>query len=251
MSSSLQIVSLQQVLKRADIWQASQRRSQYHSIASSYSPLDKLLHIGGWPLNRLTEILLERPHIGEMQLVLPAIAKAMQKGGWLFLVEPPFNPYAPAWLKANIDIQKMIIIQSCQEKDWLWAAEQVIGHQGICCTLFWPPKDNLSNKVLKRLQLAAEQGSKLNFIFRSMSVVGQTSPASLRLVVKKTESKKPEKKIFNLRGIVHSRKIAIEVLKQSGGWSGQKVIVDLSDPGRSVPPCREKIAPGRTLLKRK
>ena len=251
MSSSLQIVSLQQVLKRADIWQASQRRSQHHSIASGYSPLDKLLHIGGWPLNRLTEILVEQSHIGEIQLVLPAIAKAMQKGGWLFLVEPPFNPYAPAWLKANIDIQKMIIIQSCQEKDWLWAVEQVIGHQGICCTLFWPPKDNLSNKVLKRLQLAAEQGSKLNFIFRSMSVVSQSSPASLRLVVKK-----PEREMLNTRKIVHSRKIAIEVLKQSGGWSGQKVVVDLSDPGRSVPPypkhslrsrgklCREKIEPG-------
>lgn len=219
MPSSLQIAELQQVLKRADIWQASQQSHNCHSIASGYSPLDKLLHLGGWPLNRLTEILVERVNIGEMTLILPAIAKAMEKGGWLFLIEPPFNPYAPGWLKANIDIHKMIIIQSCQEKDWLWAAEQVIAHQGICCTLFWPLKDNLSNKVLKRLQLAATQGAQLNFIFRSISVASQSSPASLRLVVKKTNKK-----------IVNSKRVDVEVLKQSGGWSGQKVVIDLYKP---------------------
>jgi len=218
MPSSLQIAELQQVLKRADIWQASKQSNHYPAIVSGYASLDKLLHFGGWPLNRLTEILIERLNIGEMQLILPAIAKVMEKGGWLFLIEPPFNPYAPGWLKANINIQKMIIIQSCQEKDWLWAAEQVIGHQESCCTLFWPPKDHLSNKVLKRLQLAAAQGGRLNFIFRSISVTNQSSPASLRLVVKKTDKEN-----------TNSKSLDVEVLKQSGGWSGQKGIVDLHD----------------------
>lgn len=213
---------LQQVLKRADIWQASQQLKISNSIASGYSGLDKQLHQSGWPLSRLTEILVEYNHIGEMQLILPAIAKIMKKGGWLFLIEPPFIPYAPAWLKANINIQKIVIIKSCQEtrkeRNWLWAAEQVISNQGVCCSLFWPPKDNLSNKTLKRLQLAAEQGGGLNFVFRKTAVAVQSSPASLRLVVKKKKTKLPD-----------TQKIAIEILKQNGGWAGQKTMIDISN----------------------
>ncbi len=213
------LLQLQQVLKRDDIWQASQRVNKGRSIASGYSQLDELLHHSGWPLNRLTEILVSRSHIGEMQLVFPAIAKAMKKGGWLFLIEPPFMPYAPAWLKADIDIQKMIIIKSCQGNNWLWAAEQIIANKGTCTSLFWPPKDNLSNKVLKRLQLAAKQGSGLNFIFRSLSVASQSSPASLRLVVNRYENHDREE-----------RKIVVEVLKQNGGWAGQKAVIELMAP---------------------
>jgi len=209
-------LQLQEVLKRSDIWQASQQVYESHSISTSYQALDDLLHFSGWPLNRLTEILIERSHIGEMQLVLPAIAKAMEPGGFLFLIEPPFMPYAPAWLKANIDLKKIVIIKSCQQQDWLWAAEQVIANQGVSCCLFWPPKDYLSNKVLKRLQLAAEQGCRLNFIFRNSSVARQSSPASLRLVIKSDNKLKYE------HGVIH-----IELLKQAGGWAGQKVRLDL------------------------
>ena len=220
-----QLQQLQQVLKRSDIWQASQRVSKKHSITSGYTALDEILHLGGWPLNRLTEILVERQHIGEMQLVLPTIAKLMKRGGWLFLIEPPFNPYAPGWIKAGLDLQQIVMIKSCQEKDWLWASEQIIANKGVTCCLFWPAKDHLSNKVLKRLQVAAEQGSLLNFIFRSKSVANQSSPASLRMMLKN-----------NKRTNENIRPLGIEILKQTGGWAGQKTVVDLSKNNQKMHP---------------
>lgn len=208
--------NLKTVLKHPDIWQASKKAHHNYSIPSGYSALDSALHINGWPTNKLTEILLERPHIGEMRLVLPSIAKAMETGGWLFLIEPPFNPYAPSWIRASINIERMVVIQSCEERDWLWAAEQVMGDKAIACCLFWPVKDHLSNKILKRLQLAAKEGSRLNFIFRTMTVANQSSSASLRLIVKN-----------NLDNQTAHQKIGIEILKQSGGWSGQKLAIKL------------------------
>jgi len=209
-------LQLQDVLKRSDIWQASNQVYKSYSISTGYQVLDEKLHSSGWPLNRLTEILVDQNHIGETQLVLSAIAKTMQGGGFLFLIEPPFTPYAPAWLKANIDISRIIVIKSCEQQDWLWAAEQVMATKGVSCCLFWPPKDYLSNKVLKRLQLAAEKGSKLNFIFRNNAAAKQSSPASLRLVVKSDNQYKHE-----------YGRLDIEILKQSGGWSGQKAKVNL------------------------
>ncbi len=217
MSLPLQEVQLQDVLKRTDIWQASQKSVKNQSITTVNNRLDELLHLSGWPLNRLSEILIERFGIGEMQLILPSVAKIMQNKGWLFLIEPPFMPYAPAWLKAGIDIDKIRIIKSCEEKDYLWAAEQIIANQANACCLFWPPKDHLSNKVLKRLQLAAEKGCQLNFVFRSIAASRQSSPASLRLIVNKYHSKKNNE--LNL---------AIKVVKQSGGWSGQETILTIS-----------------------
>jgi hypothetical protein len=218
--------SLQEVLKRADIWQASNHSQSSASLSTGYASLDQSLHYSGWPLNQMSELLIERVGIGEMQLVLPALAKMQAKGGWLFLIEPPFIPYAPAWLKANIDIDRMMIIKAEQQQECLWAAEKIIANQGVSGSLFWPPKDQLSNKALKRLQLAAEQGHGLNFVFRSMSAISQSSPASLRLVIKNdsTSTVSKQRKI----GQPLEKQLAIQVLKQRGGWSGQAVNLRLS-----------------------
>lgn len=211
-------IDLESVLKRSDIWQGSQHNTkqtaQQHAISTGYSKLDDILHYSGWPLNALTEILTTQQHIGEIALVLPSIAEKMKSGGVLYLIEPPFNPYAPAWINAGIDITQMFIIKSCQEQDWLWASEQVMGNKGVACCLFWPPKDHLSNKRLKRLQLASKQGSSLNFIFRQSSVANQSSPASLRLILTSNVSLEIE--------------MEIEVLKQPGGWNGQRTSIHFS-----------------------
>ena len=211
-------IDLKSVLKRSDIWQGyqhnTQQTAQQHAISTGYDKLDALLHYRGWPLNALTEILMTQQHIGEIALVLPSIAEKMKSGGALYLIEPPFNPYAPAWLNAGIDINQMFIIKSCQELDWLWASEQVMENRGVACCLFWPPKDHLSNKILKRLQLASKKGSSLNFIFRQSSVANQSSPASLRLILKS-----------NLRLEIN---MEIEILKQQGGWSGQRTSIHFS-----------------------
>jgi cell division inhibitor SulA len=217
---------LQEVLKRADIWQASSHSKQQSSLSTEYFSLDQSLHSSGWPLNQMTELLIERAGIGEMQLVLPALAKMHSKGGWLFLIEPPFNPYAPGWLKANIDIERMMIIKGGKQNECLWAAEKIIANQGVCCSLFWPPHDQLSNKALKRLQLAAEQGCGLNFVFRSLSAINQSSPASLRLLIKNNS-----KPLISLKNKVEQRlekNLVVEVLKQRGGWSGQVTNFKLS-----------------------
>ncbi len=201
------------------IWQGSQQRCYMLSMTSHYPVLDQALKIGGWPLNRLTELLLKQAHIGEIQLLLPAIAEAMQNGGWLFLINPPFVPYAPAWIKFGIAIERIRVVQSTQEGELAWACEQVMGNSAVACCLYWPVRDRLSNKVLKRLQLATAKGSQLNFIFRTQQAMSQSSPASLRLLIDLVDPSH----LMNVK----KRHLKIDIIKQPQGWNGQSLLLDL------------------------
>jgi len=201
------------------IWQGSQQRSYIPSISSHYPAFDQALKIGGWPLNRLTELLLKQLHVGEVQLILPAIAEAMQNDGWLFLINPPFMPYAPAWIKSGIAIERMRVIRCTQEGEQAWACEQVMANSSVAACLFWPSRDHLANKVLKRLQLASTQGSSLNFIFRTQQAMAQSSPASLRLLINLVEPSD----LIDLK----KRQLKIEIIKQPQGWNGQSLLLDL------------------------
>ena len=117
-----------------------------------------------------------------------------------------------------------LLFSLSQEQDWLWATEQVMASKGVACCLFWPPKNHLSNKILKRLQLAAKEGPALNFIFRQDSIANQSSPASLRLKLRPS---------VNLHSTnlyssnTQNINLDIEILKQQGGWSGQQSSLQL------------------------
>ena len=51
---------------------------------------------GGWPTGARTEILSGRAGIGELQLVLPALAALSWAGKRVVWLAPPHLPYAPA-----------------------------------------------------------------------------------------------------------------------------------------------------------
>ena len=61
--------------------------------------LDRCLPGGGWPARGSIEILADRTGIGELSLLMPALARLVRRGargGWLAWIAPPHQPYAPA-----------------------------------------------------------------------------------------------------------------------------------------------------------
>ena len=61
----------------------------------------------------------------------------------------------------------------------LWAGEQCL-RCGVCAAvLMWV--GSVNEKRLRRLQLAAEEGTCLGVLFRPPAVLSQTTPAALRL----------------------------------------------------------------------
>ena len=106
-------VDLAAVLARGDIWRGDALASLPEtSIPSGHAALDAELPGGGWPRGNLTEILVDRSGLGEMALLLPALAQLSAAGGWLALVAPPWLPHAPAWAAAGVALERLVIVRA-------------------------------------------------------------------------------------------------------------------------------------------
>ena len=74
-------VALADVLARGDVWRGDTLATLPESaIPSGHAELDAELPGGGWPRGNLTEILVDRSSVGEMSLLLPALARLSADG---------------------------------------------------------------------------------------------------------------------------------------------------------------------------
>ena len=160
-------MSLEKLLENPRIWRGSSRvASQLNrqtGLASGYPKLDRCLPGGGWPPAALTEILTAQYGIGELRLLMPALAKLSAaethtdatEPGWIAWVSPPFQPYAPALQQYGIDLSRMLIVRPKDDSELLWSAEQALSSGTCAAVLLWP--DELDDQASRRLQLAAEK----------------------------------------------------------------------------------------------
>lgn len=185
-------MNLQEAFQSAQLWRGREF-SDFHSqpsdqgIETGYSSLDNNLPFGGWPKSALVEILYDQPAQGEMQLVLPALAKLSQEDIYIAMINPPWQPYAPAMTQQGIKLESLILSTNLTPQDQLWALEQSLksGHFGaVLCWL----QDDLDTKTLRRLQLAASTSEGIGFLFRHSRFKKQHSPASLRIQLHTTEA---------------------------------------------------------------
>lgn len=177
--------NLQQLIQHGRLW-----RGQDHSfhqpvdsdlgVATGYHALDRALPFGGWPRGALSEILHACPGQGELQLLLPALTRLTEQQRYVVLIDPPWIPYAPALLSAGVQLPFFISTSRLNDSDQLWALEQTLRAGQSGAVLGWP-RQKLSNKSLRRLQLAAEAGDSCGFLLRHPRFLAEHSPAALRL----------------------------------------------------------------------
>ena len=181
-------MDIEELLQDPRIWSAKTSQ-QWHGnvLATGIDSLDNALPGGGWPQGALTELLLDRYGIGELQLLMPALACLSQRTlvddpltGWITWIAPPFVPYAPALANHGVDLNRVLLVHpSAQAKDCLWATEQALRSGSCVAALAWI--DQADDTALRRLQLAAEEGGCWGIIFRPAHTASQSSPAALRL----------------------------------------------------------------------
>ena len=84
-------------------------------IPTGFRELDRSLPGGGWPLGAITEIFVDGYGIGELGLLMPALA-ALTKADpakpkkWVAWIAPPFVPYAPALQQHGVNIDRLLMI---------------------------------------------------------------------------------------------------------------------------------------------
>jgi len=184
-------VSLSKVLKNPRVWRGSSQVGTRSGLASGYPELDRCLPGGGWPPEALTEILIGQYGIGELRLLMPALARlsveeaqTQTEPRWIAWVAPPFQPYAPALQQCGIDLSRVLIVRPKDDSELLWSAEQALSSGTCAAVLLWP--DVLDDQASRRLQLAAEKGHSWAIAFRPLSARQQPSAAALRLELQST-----------------------------------------------------------------
>lgn len=188
-------MSLEKLLENPRVWRGSSHANTRTGLASGYPELDRYLPGGGWPPAALTEILTGQYGIGELRLLMPALAQLSagetesvydeySEPGWIAWVAPPFQPYAPALQQSGIDLSRMLIVRPKDDSELLWSAEQALSSGTCAAVLLWP--DRLDDQASRRLQLAAEKGHSWAIAFRPLTARQQASAAALRLELQST-----------------------------------------------------------------
>jgi len=173
-----------QLLQRPDIWVGS-RLAAVAAETTGHPALDRLLPGGGWPRGALSEVLVPRAGVGELQLILPLLARLSQAGRRIAFVAPPHVPYAPALLAAGVDLQHCWVVEPQSETDCIWAIEQSLRCPGVGAVAGWLAVAD--ERVQRRLQLAAENngdgGGAIGLLMRPPQARRQPSVAALRLAI--------------------------------------------------------------------
>lgn len=184
--------TLDALLDNPRVWRGRHQPQSTPGLPSGYAELDRHLPGGGWPREALTEILVEDYGIGELELLMPALAglcartAAAEPGideepGWIAWVAPPFQPYPPALEAWRIDLSRLLIVRPRDAGEVLWSAEQALSSGTCAAVLLWP--DSLDDQASRRLQLAAEKGQSWAIAFRPLRARHEPSAAALRIAL--------------------------------------------------------------------
>ena len=203
----------QLLLQRPDIWRSRERSNAgLMGTPTGHAALDRQLHGGGWPRAAVSELLLARPGCGELRLLLPLLAALSREQRWLFWIDPPFIPYAPALLAGGVALERLVVVRPADRQQWLWACTQARRTPGLGAALCWPGSHSLRYAELRQLQVAAGAAQCCGFLLRDARAGAQSSPCALRLRLR-----------TQITGA--GSELAIDILKQRGGRSGQQVIL--------------------------
>lgn len=202
-------VSLEALYARSDVWRGRMSRPPATALHTGFSALDQVLHNGGWPASGLVELLCASPCPQSLRLLLPVMAK--QQDGLLVLANPPARPQASTLKQAGIHSANLLVMRSHDHQTLLRACRETASSGVASVLVVWLPEGTDSPANLRRLHMAAQQGRCLLIALRSAHQVQHASPAPLRLALRAAPPAHLE----------------IEIVKQPGGWGGQRLTLAL------------------------
>ena len=141
--------------------------------------LDAALPGGGWQSGTIVELMPAHQGIGELRLLMPALASITSNARHVALIAPPYVPYAPALEQHGVSLERIWIIQAQRPEDILWSFEQTLRCRSFGAVLAWP--STVRDRDIRRVQLAAEAGRSIGFLYRPPAAARESPPAALRL----------------------------------------------------------------------
>src|SRR5690348_9211926 len=110
-------MDLAEILQRKPIWRGAAALAPVPALSTGFPFLDAELPGRGWPTGVLTEILADVEGIGELQLLLPALARLTSAGKRVVWLAPPHVPYAPGLSAAGVDLSNLLVVRAPGRRD--------------------------------------------------------------------------------------------------------------------------------------
>ena len=174
---------LDTLAEQGRIWTARHwQETVIPAIPSRYPKLDELLPGGGWPLGALTEILYPVHGVGELRVLLPALAQLTQEDDrWQLWLNPPLPPCGPALQHWGFNIERLMLANARNPADLCHSLEKSLQSGGCQAAVVW--MKSLDKALMRRIQLAAEMAKVPVFLLRPERYKAQPSIAALRLCI--------------------------------------------------------------------
>ena len=198
---------LARLLEHPAIWRGTSV-ARTETLPTGFGALDERLPGRGWPRSGLIEILVSRFGVGELTLLLPALAALTRRpmARWCVWVAPPLEPFAPSLAAHGVVLERLLVVRApavpagdslanrsvvprrgSPKGMWapgaraLWAFEQSLGSGACDIAMAWAKRPRA--KEIRRLQLAAEHGRTLGVLFRPQQAARESSYAALRMTL--------------------------------------------------------------------
>lgn len=240
---------LEQLLKRSDIWRGNSRALvPQPTLETGYAELNASLLNGGWPTRSLVEVCQKGLQQQEWLLFSPVL-KAVT--GYIVLLNPPALPFCQALIQADIDLERVIIVEVANKADFLASFVELARSESCEVLLAWQQHQALSYTELRKCLLASNEGSGLCALLRPESAQQQSSPASLRVATEITATA-VQIKIFKQKGILQQHKSAPIALPLPTAWKGLLPyhLLDQTIPGHSDAAGKRKKLASISSIKR-
>jgi hypothetical protein len=191
---------LARLLEHPAIWRGTSV-ARTETLPTGFGALDERLPGKGWPRSGLIEILVSRFGVGELTLLLPALAALTRRpmARWCVWVAPPLEPFAPSLAAHGVLLERLLVVRApiaherahkrgspngipvARAARATWAFEQSLGSGACDIALAWAKRPR--TKEIRRLQLAAERGRTLGVLFRPQQAARESSYAALRMSI--------------------------------------------------------------------
>lgn len=220
----MQNVLMSDLLERQTVWRGrAPAMAAEAAVPTGFGMLDAELPGGGWPAGGLAEVFCGCEGIGELQVVLPALAALTASGKRVAWLAPPHLPYAPALRAAGVQLDQLTVVRAPGRRDALWAAEQALRSGAFHALLAWLP--GAGYPELRRLAVAAQASPGFALIFRPLEAMGESSPAMLQLAIDAPETPQA----------AHAdAPLALRILKRRGAPLARVVPLPIERPVRVV-----------------
>ncbi|MDN3648777.1 translesion DNA synthesis-associated protein ImuA [Reinekea marina] len=201
----MNLISL--LAEQGHIWTHRNRsKTVVQGLNTGYAELNNELPGQGWPVSAVTEVLYPKQGMGELRLLLPALAQLSHADTrWQLWLNAPYLPCGPALQHWQLNTQRLLLANASRAADLCHCVEKSLQSGGCQAAVVWVEK--LDKALMRRIQLAAEQSATPVFLLRPEKCLSQPSVAALRIKLNSASS--------------------IDIVKRRAGWPLANLAINL------------------------